>query len=80
MMAPVPGDSLDLAVEARYRKALDYDGEDQTNGTLAFYERAIKRMPWSSPGNPPKYGNIILKKASLLRSESFERYSHAIRF
>lgn len=27
MMAPVPGDSLDPAVEAKYRKALNYDGE-----------------------------------------------------
>lgn len=53
MMAPVPGDSLDPAVEARYRKALGYDGEIEQMERYAFYERAKKPMPWSSPGKPP---------------------------
>lgn len=36
MMAPVPGDSLDPAVEAKYRKALNYDGEIEQMEPLRF--------------------------------------------
>ena len=62
MMAPVPGDSLDPAVEARYRKALDYDGEIKQMERYAFYERAKKAYAVVITGETAKYGNIILKK------------------
>lgn len=62
MMAPVPGDSLDPAVEAKYRKALNYDGEIEQMERYAFYERAKKAYAVVITGETAKYGNIILKK------------------
>lgn len=62
MMAPVPGDSLDPAVEAKYRKALGYDGEIERMERFAFYERAKKAFAVVISGETAKYGNIILKK------------------
>lgn len=62
MMAPVPGDALDPDVEARYRRALGYDGAIERMERFAFYERAKKAYAVVVSGETAKYGNIILKK------------------
>ncbi len=62
MMAPVAGDSLDPAVEAAYRKALDYSDEIELVDRYAFYERAKKAFAVVVTGETRKYGNVILKK------------------
>ena len=62
MMAAVPGDTLDPAVEAKYRKALGYDGTIERMERFAFYERAKKAYAVVVSGETAKYGNIILKK------------------
>ena len=62
MMEAVPGDTLDPAVEAKYRKALGYDGEIERMERYAFYERAKKAYAVIMSGETAKYGNIILKK------------------
>ena len=62
MMEAVPGDTLDPAVEAKYRKALGYDGEIERMERYAFYERAKKAYAVIISGETAKYGNIILKK------------------
>ena len=62
MMAAVPGDTLDPAVEAKYRKALGYDGTIERMERFAFYERAKKAYAVVISGETAKYGNIILKK------------------
>lgn len=62
MMDAVPGDTLDPAVEAKYRKALDYYGEIERMERYAFYERAKKAYAVIISGETAKYGNIILKK------------------
>jgi len=66
MMAAVPGDTLDPAVEAAYRDAI----ERHTTPTpqierierFGFYERARKAFAVVMTGETAKYGNIILKK------------------
>ena len=62
MMDAVPGDTLDPAVEAKYRKALGYDGPIERVERYAFYERAKKAYAVVVTGETAKYGNIILKK------------------
>ena len=62
MMAPVPGDSLDPSVEARYRRALGYEGKIEQMERYAFYERAKKAYAVVITGETVKYGNVILKK------------------
>ncbi len=62
MMEAVPGDTLDPAVEAKYRKALGYEGEIERMERYAFYERAKKAYAVILSGETAKYGNIILKK------------------
>lgn len=62
MMAAVPGDTLDPAVEAKYRKALAYEGTIERMERFAFYERAKKAYAVVVSGETAKYGNIILKK------------------
>ena len=62
MMAPVPGDSLDPSVEARYRSALGYEGKIEQMERYAFYERAKKAYAVVITGETAKYGNVILKK------------------
>lgn len=62
MMEAVPGDTLDPAVEARYRKALGYDGIIERVERFAFYERAKKAYAVVLSGEIAQYGNIILKK------------------
>jgi len=62
MMAAVPGDTLDPAVEAKYRKALGYEGAIERMERFAFYERAKNAYAVVISGETAKYGNIILKK------------------
>lgn len=62
MMEAVPGDTLDPAVEAKYRQALGYEGEIERMERYAFYERAKKAYAVILSGETAKYGNIILKK------------------
>ena len=62
MMEAVPGDTLDPAVEARYRKALGYEGTIERVERFAFYERAKKAYAVVLSGEIAQYGNIILKK------------------
>lgn len=62
MMDAVPGDTLDPAVEAKYRAALGYNGEIERMERYAFYERAKKAYAVILSGETAKYGNIILKK------------------
>ena len=66
MMAAVPGDTLDPAVEESYLKAVN-----ETNPQIkafgheerfAFYERTKKAYAVLVTGETVKYGNIILKK------------------
>jgi L-fucose mutarotase len=61
-MAAVPGDTLDPAVEAKYRKALGYKGEIERVERFAFYDRAKKAYAVVISGETAKYGNIIIKK------------------
>ena len=62
MMEAVPGDTLDPSVEARYRKALGYDGIIERVERFAFYERPKKAYAVVLSGEVAQYGNIILKK------------------
>ncbi len=62
MMAPVPGDALDPAVEEKYRTAMAYAGTIDRMERFAFYERARKAYAIVVTGETAKYGNIILKK------------------
>lgn len=62
MMEAVPGDALDPAVEAAYRRALAYDGEIERMERFAFYARAKKSYAVVLSGETAKYGNVILKK------------------
>ncbi len=62
MMQAVPGDTLDPAVEAKYRAAMRYEGQIERVERFAFYERAKKAYAIVITGETAKYGNIILKK------------------
>ncbi|MBL9154477.1 MAG: L-fucose mutarotase [Verrucomicrobiales bacterium] len=66
MMAPVPGDTADPAVEATYRAVIDR----QAPGTapiahlerFAFYEKARGAFAIVMTGDTAKYGNLLLTK------------------
>ena len=66
MMACVPGDKPDPAVEADYQAALVRHSPDAPPITFverfAFYERARNAFVVVMTGETRKYGNIILKK------------------
>ncbi|MDR2478976.1 MAG: L-fucose mutarotase [Treponema sp.] len=66
MMAPVPGDTLDEAVEKSYRAVIDRHWPQtppiERIERFAFYERAKKAFAVLMTGETVKYGNIILKK------------------
>lgn len=82
MMAPVPGDSLDPAVEAKYRKALNYDGDIEQMERYAFYERAKRPMPSSLPVKPPNTGQHHPEKGrypAFLTFARADRPFHAVR-
>lgn len=66
MMAVVPGDTADPAVEADYRAAIDRH-QPATPAILkierfAFYERCRTAFAVVMTGDTRKYANIILKK------------------
>lgn len=70
MMAAVPGDALDPAVEKAYRRAIATGGLDASVENLrierverfAFYERSRSCYAIVMSGEMAKYGNIILQK------------------
>ena len=66
MMAPVPGDDLDPAVEAAYRAAIHRHWPDTPPiarvERFAFYEQTQQAFAVVMTGETAKYGNIILKK------------------
>jgi L-fucose mutarotase len=66
MMAAVEGDTLDPAVEASYRVAIDRHAPDAPPVTridrFAFYDRSQGAFAVVMTGDTNKYGNIILKK------------------
>lgn len=62
MMAPVPGDVPNPAVETQYRQALDYHGDIERMERFAFYGRAQQAYAIVVTGETAQYGNIILKK------------------
>ncbi len=66
MMAAVQGDTLDPAVEQRYREVVDRHWPDTPPigriDRFAFYERAKSAFAVVMTGETAKYGNIILKK------------------
>ena len=62
MTAPVPGDTLDPTVEARFRKALNYDKKIEFITRDELYERAKKCFAIVQTGETAKYGNIFIKK------------------
>ena len=67
MMAPVPGDELDPAVEASYREALGgYSGEVLRLPREEFYARAKAASAVVQSGETAQYGNVILKKGNAL--------------
>ncbi len=66
MMAPVPGDALDPAVERRYRAAIERHAPATAPivrlERFAFYERARQAFAVVMTGETAKYGNILLCK------------------
>ena len=66
MMAALPGDELDPAVEASYRSAIEKYQPDAPPvhriERFAFYERAKIASAIVMTGDTVKYGNLILKK------------------
>ena len=62
MTSAVPGDTLDPTVEARFRKALNYDKKIEFITRDELYERAKKCFAIVQTGETAKYGNIFLKK------------------
>lgn len=66
MMAAVPGDSLDPAVETAYRACLDRHRpgtpEIERVERFAFYDRTKDAFAVVMTGDTSKYGNVILKK------------------
>ena len=67
MMAPVPGDELDPAVEASYREALGgYSGAVLRLPREEFYARAKAAFAVVQSGETAQYGNVIIKKGNAL--------------
>ncbi len=66
MMAPVPGDTLDLEVERSYLAAIRRHAPNAPAPVrlerFAFYDRARAAFGVVVTGELAKYGNIILKK------------------
>lgn len=66
MMAAVPGDQLDPAVEESYLKAILKTNPDvapiERIERFSFYERTRNAFAVVMTGETAKYGNIILKK------------------
>ena len=66
MMAVVPGDRLDPAVEGAYMRVIHKHAPQakppERVERFAFYERAKKAFAVVMTGETAKYGNLILKK------------------
>jgi L-fucose mutarotase len=66
MMAPVPGDDLDPAVETSYREVIDRHWPETPPiariERFDFYERSRGAFAVVMTGETAKYGNVILKK------------------
>ena len=62
MTAAVPGDTLDPNVEARVRKALNYDKKIEFITRDELYERAKRCFAIVQTGETAKYGNVFIKK------------------
>ena len=66
MMAAVPGDRLDPAVETAYRAAVDRHAPKTPPiarvERFAFYDRARKAFAVVMTGETAKYGNVLLTK------------------
>lgn len=66
MMAAVPGDTLDPAVENAYRETLDRHGNAwapiEHIERFAFYERARSAFLIVQTGDTRKYANLMLRK------------------
>ena len=66
MMAPMPGDTADPAVEAAYRAVIDrHAPATPPIGKIerfAFYETAKQAFAVVMTGDTAKYGNILLTK------------------
>jgi L-fucose mutarotase len=70
MMAAVPGDVLDPAVERAYRAAIESHQPGlppiERIERFAFYERARRAFAVVATGDLAKYGNVILAKGLVL--------------
>ena len=64
MMAPVPGDVLDLNVEVSFRTALGWQGAIERLPREDFYLRAGKAFAVVQTSDTAQYGNILLKKGN----------------
>ena len=62
MTSAVPGDTLDPTVEARFRKALNYDKKIEFITRDELHERAKKCFAIVQTGETAKYGNMFIKK------------------
>lgn len=66
MMAAVPGDTLDPAVETGYRQVIEKHWPEappiERMERFDFYDRAQDAFAVVMTGETAKYGNIILKK------------------
>ncbi len=66
MMAAVPGDTLDPAVETAYRAAINRHAPETAPiarvERFAFYDRARQAFAVVMTGETAKYGNVLLKK------------------
>ena len=66
MMAAVPGDTLDPALERDYRTTLDKHGADWAKidriERFAFYDRAKSSFRIVQTGETRKYANLLLRK------------------
>ena len=70
MMAAVPGDELDPAVEAAYynviRRHAPQAADPERVERFGFYQRAKAAFAVVMTGETAKYGNIILKKGVIV--------------
>jgi L-fucose mutarotase len=77
MMAAVPGDSLDPAVEASYLRAIRRHvpaaASPERIDRFAFYDRARAAFAVVMTGETAKYGNILLKKGVTPAPEAGDR-------
>lgn len=66
MMSAVEGDIIDVNIEKKYRRALNYNGDIEKMDRYSFYNRAKEAFAVVATGELAAYGNIILKKGIIL--------------